>query len=466
MAKHTSSSGSDWTPSAWRGLPARQLPEYPDSDALTAVEGQLRALPPLVFAGEARQLRKALAEVAEGRAFLLQGGDCAEAFAEFSADTIRDTFQVLLQMSAVLTWGGKIPVVKVARMAGQFAKPRSEAQETRDGETLPSYRGDIINDIAFDAQGRIPQPERMLRAYHQASATLNLLRAFAQGGYADLKKVQRWNTQFVSESPQGRRYAELAERIDEAIAFMEAIGLTSKSVRELREVDFYTSHEALLLPYEESLTRVDSTSGDWYGVSAHFLWCGDRTRQPDGAHINYLKGVANPIGLKCGPSMDADELLTLLDILDPAHEAGRITLIARMGADKVASKLPPLVRKVRESGHPVVWSSDPMHGNTIKASNGYKTRPFARIMSEIEGFFGVLQSEGVHPGGLHLEMTGKNVTECTGGAHAIDDTMLADRYHTHCDPRLNADQALEVAFLASEALGGVRAGGSGLRATG
>ena len=456
--KSESGAGGDWHPSVWRGLPARQLPEYPDPQALSAVEEKLHAQPPLVFAGEARQLRRSLAKVAAGEAFLLQGGDCAESFSEFSADMIRDTFRVILQMAAVLTWGGQTPVVKVARMAGQFAKPRSEPTETQNGTTLTSYRGDIINDIAFDATGRVPDPERMLHAYHQASATLNLLRAFAQGGYADLKKVQKWNAQFVAQSPQGRRYAELAQQIDDAIAFMEAIGLNSKSVRELRETDFYTSHEALLLPYEESLTRIDSTSGDWYGVSAHFLWCGDRTRQPDGAHIAYLKGIANPIGVKCGPSLDAEELLTLLEILDPAHDAGRITLIVRMGADKVAEKLPPLVRRVRESGHPVVWSSDPMHGNTIKAANGYKTRPFTRIVSEIESFFAILRAEGAHPGGLHLEMTGKDVTECTGGAHAIDEAMLADRYHTHCDPRLNAHQALELAFLAAESLRTLRAG--------
>ncbi|MGR4000371.1 MAG: 3-deoxy-7-phosphoheptulonate synthase class II [Alphaproteobacteria bacterium] len=442
----------EWHPSDWRTRSAQQLPRYRDQDELREAEDVLRGFPPLVFAGEARQLKRSLGEVAEGRAFILQGGDCAESFAEFDADTIRDTFRVLLQMAAVLTWGGQLPVVKVGRMAGQFTKPRSSDTETQGGETFESYRGDSVNSIAFDAEGRTPQPQRMLQAYHQSAATLNLLRAFAQGGFADLNKVHEWNRQFARSNPQGQRYEELAGQIDEAIGFMRAIGIGSGTHRELRETNFYTSHEALLLPYEEALTRTDSTRGGWYDVSAHFLWVGDRTRDPEGAHVRFLSGIENPIGVKCGPSLSAEELLRLLDILDPEHEAGRITLITRFGADDVAEKLLPLARAVGGSGHPVVWSSDPMHGNTTKAANGYKTRSFARIVAEIRGFFEVLQGEGMHPGGLHLEMTGKDVTECTGGAHEIKEDMLGDRYHTHCDPRLNANQALELAFLAADFL--------------
>ncbi|MDA7981150.1 MAG: 3-deoxy-7-phosphoheptulonate synthase class II [Alphaproteobacteria bacterium] len=453
-----------WRPSDWRAHTAGQQPAYPDPAALAATEETLRALPPLVFAGEARQLKRALAGVAAGDAFVLQGGDCAESFAEFDANLIRDTFRVLLQMAAVLTWGGQLPVVKIGRMAGQFAKPRSSDTETQNDETLASYRGDSINGIDFTAAERAPQPERMLQAYHQSAATLNLLRAFAQGGFADLKKVHEWNRQFARTSPQGQRYEKLARHIDEAIGFMRAIGVDSATHRELRETDFYTSHEALLLPYEEALTRTDSTRGGWYDVSAHFLWVGDRTRDPDGAHVRFLSGIENPIGIKCGPSMSPDDLARLLDILDPARDPGRITLITRFGADNVAAKLPPLARAVRDSGHPVVWSSDPMHGNTTKAANGYKTRSFERIVAEIRAFFEVLQSEDMHPGGLHLEMTGKDVTECTGGAREVSEEMLADRYHTHCDPRLNANQALELAFLAADFLRHKRNAGGEVRA--
>ncbi|MBN35603.1 MAG: 3-deoxy-7-phosphoheptulonate synthase class II [Rhodospirillaceae bacterium] len=443
---------ANWTPSSWRDLPILQVPSYPDSQVLSDVEAQLRTSPPLVFAGEARSLKKALAGVAEGDAFLLQGGDCAESFAEFHPDNIRDTFKVLLQMAVALTFGASCPVVKVGRMAGQFAKPRSSDVEAQGDMELPSYRGDIINGIDFDEISRIPDPKRILSAYHQAASTLNLLRAFAQGGFADLHRVSSWNNDFVADSAQGHRYSEMAERIQEALGFMEACGLTPESVPQMRETEFYTSHEALLLPYEEAMTRVDSTTGDWYDTSAHMLWIGDRTRQPDHAHVEFLRGVKNPIGIKCGPSLDPDELIHLLDILNPTDEAGRITLIARFGAEKVEEGLPPLIRAVEREGRRVVWSCDPMHGNTIKASTGFKTRPVDRILAEVRGFFAVHRAEGTHAGGVHFEMTGRDVTECIGGAQAISDDDLSSRYHTHCDPRLNASQALELAFLIAEQL--------------
>ena len=441
-----------WTPETWRAKPVRQVPAYPDSAALSRVEETLGTYPPLVFAGEARQLRASLAQVAEGKAFLLQGGDCAESFAEFRADNIRDTFRVLLQMAVVLTYGASCPVVKVGRMAGQFAKPRSSDDETVGGVTLPSYRGDNVNGMDFTAEARTPDPERMLKAYTQSAATLNLLRAFAMGGYADLHEVHRWNLGFVERSPLGERYRELADRLSETLEFMAACGLTSETTPQIRETPFYTSHEALLLPFEQALTRVDSTSGDWYDVSAHMLWIGDRTRQPDGAHVEFLRGVKNPIGIKCGPSLDPDELIRLLDILNPTDIAGRITLICRMGADKVEAALPRLIRAVQRAGRKVVWSCDPMHGNTVKASNGFKTRPVDAILAEVRGFFAVHRAEGTHPGGVHFEMTGQDVTECIGGAQAITEARLADRYHTHCDPRLNASQSLELAFLLAEQL--------------
>jgi len=422
------------------------VPNYPDSQKVLAVEEQLHRYPPLVFAGEARELKQELADVAEGKAFLLQGGDCAESFAEHEADTIRDFFRVFLQMAVVLTFGAAKPVVKVGRIAGQFAKPRSSDTEVQNGVELPSYRGDIINGIGFDVQSRIPDPERMAMVYRQSAATLNLLRAFAQGGYANLENVHRWMLGFVGDSPQGERYETLARRISETIEFMQAIGITAKSHPALRETSFFTSHEALLLGYEEAMTRVDSTTGSWYATSGHMLWIGDRTRQPDHAHVEYCRGIRNPIGLKCGPSLQPDDLLRLIDILNPENEAGRLTLIARFGFDKVEKHLPALVRAVEREGRKVIWSCDPMHGNTITA-NGYKTRPFNRILQEVESFFNVHQAEGTHPGGIHIEMTGKNVTECTGGARAISAEDLSDRYHTHCDPRLNADQALELAFL-------------------
>ncbi len=441
-----------WSPDSWRGKPIQQVPVYNDEAALQAVEADLAKNPPLVFAGEARKLRQSLGEVAEGRAFLLQGGDCAESFAEFSANNIRDTFKVMLQMAVVLTFGSACPVVKVGRMAGQFAKPRSAPTEKQGDVELPSYRGDIINAIGFDTQSREPDPGRMMQAYNQASATLNLLRAFAQGGFANLHEVHRWNLDFVADSPQGERYQALADRLDESLQFMAACGLTSARVPQIAETEFYTSHEALLLWYEEALTRQDSLTGDWYDCSAHMLWIGDRTRQQDSAHVEFLRGVHNPIGMKCGPSSDPDELLRMIDTLNPRNDAGRLTLISRMGHDQVEEKLAPLVRAVAREGRKVVWSCDPMHGNTIKADSGYKTRPFDRILKEVEGFFAVHRAEGTHAGGVHFEMTGQDVTECIGGAQAITDDDLSARYHTHCDPRLNGAQALELAFRIAEAL--------------
>ncbi len=441
-----------WTPSSWRNKPIRQVPTYPDENKLHAVEKRLAGYPPLVFAGEARKLKAKLAEAVEGRAFLLQGGDCAESFAEHEADNIRDTFRVLLQMSVVLTFGAKMPIIKVGRMAGQFAKPRSADTEVIDGVELASYRGDIINGIEFDEQARIPDPERQIAAYRQAASTLNLLRAFAKGGYADLNKMHRWNQGFVADSPQGARYEKIAAQINEAMDFMQAIGLTSETVPQMGTVDFYTSHEALLLGYESALTRLDSTSGDYYDTSAHMLWVGDRTRQPDSAHVEFLSGVKNPIGIKCGPSLEPDELITLLDKLNPENEAGRVTLIARFGHDKVAQHLPALIRKVGQEGRKVVWSCDPMHGNTIKASNGYKTRPVDHILAEVKAFMAVHKAESTYAGGIHFEMTGQNVTECIGGAQAISEEDLSSRYHTHCDPRLNGSQALELSYLIAEEL--------------
>jgi 3-deoxy-7-phosphoheptulonate synthase len=439
-----------WTPNSWRAKPIQQVPTYPDTAALKGVERQLAGFPPLVFAGEARKLKRALAKVAAGEAFLLQGGDCAESFAEHSADNIRDFFRVFLQMAVVLTFAGASPVVKVGRIAGQFAKPRSAPTETVDGQELPSYRGDIVNDIEFTAGARTPDPRRQMEAYRQSAATLNLLRAFATGGYANLENVHRWMLGFVKDSPLSSRYRELADRITETLDFMRAIGIDPETHPEMRITDFSTSHEALLLGYEEAMTRVDSTSGDWYATSGHLIWIGDRTRQLDHAHVEYFRGIKNPIGMKCGPSLEADELLKLIDLLNPENEPGRLALICRFGADKVFDRLPALVRAVKREGRAVVWSCDPMHGNTIKAGSGYKTRPFEAIMLEIRNFFAVHQAEGTHAGGVHLEMTGKPVTECTGGARALSDADLHDRYHTFCDPRLNAEQALEVAFLMAE----------------
>ncbi|WP_336279173.1 class II 3-deoxy-7-phosphoheptulonate synthase [Bartonella sp. CB175] len=441
----------EWAPDSWRVKPIKQVPTYPDKSVLEDVEQKLRSYPPLVFAGEARNLKNELAAVAEGQAFLLQGGDCAESFAEHEADNIRDFFRVFLQMAIVLTFGSSKPVVKVGRIAGQFAKPRSFDMERKDGTELPVYRGDIINGIEFSTDSRVPDPRRMSMAYRQSAATLNLLRAFSQGGYANLENVHAWMLSFISNSPQGERYELLARRISEAINFMRSIGITPKTNSVLRETSFYTSHEALLLGYEEALTRIDSTSGHWYATSGHMLWIGDRTRQIDHAHIEYCRGIKNPIGLKCGPSIEPNELLSLIDILNPRNEPGRLTLIARFGYDKIENHLPKLVRAIKREKRKVIWSCDPMHGNTVTI-NGYKTRPFDYVLKEVEKFFSIHHGEGTYPGGIHIEMTGRNVTECTGGAHAISVENLADRYHTHCDPRLNADQALELAFLVAELL--------------
>ncbi len=445
-----------WNPGSWRDMPIRQVPEYPDAAKLAETEARLAKWPPLVFAGEARRLKRALALAGEGQAFVLQGGDCAESFADFTANITRDTFRVLLQMAVVLTFGAALPVVKLGRMAGQFAKPRSSDTETQGGVTLPSYRGDIINAPEFTPEARIPDPSRMEFAYMQSAATLNLLRAFSTGGYADLHEVHRWNLGFVARSPLADRYADLAQRIDETLNFMAACGMSSNTAPQIRETEFYTSHESLLLPYEQALTRVDSTSGDSYACSAHFLWIGDRTRQPDGAHVEFMRGVKNPIGMKVGPSMEADELVRLTEILNPANEKGRLTLIARMGADKVEAKLAPLVRAVAKAGRNVVWLCDPMHGNTQTAA-GYKTRPFDAILSEVRRFFDVHAAEGTWAGGVHVEMTGQDVTECLGGAHKLSETDLASRYQTQCDPRLNAEQSLELAFLVAEELKARRA---------
>lgn len=442
---------NNWSPDSWRSMPIRQVPTYPDKAKLNEVEAKLRDFPPLVFAGEARRLKRQLGDVAKGNAFLLQGGDCAESFAEFHADKIRDTFRVLLQMSVALTFAASCPIVKVGRMAGQYAKPRSSDTETKDGETLASYRGDIINGIDFNEKSRVPDPVRMIKGYSQASSTLNLLRAFAQGGYANLKKVHQWNLDFLGGGAAVEKYQDLADRIDEALKFMEACGIDPDSTA-LQGTDFYVSHEALLLRYEEALTRVDSTTGDWYDTSGHMLWIGDRTRVKGEAHVEFLRGIGNPLGLKVGPTTDLDELIEIIDMLNPEDEAGRITLICRMGADIIEDKLPPVIKRVEEEGKTVIWSSDPMHGNTKSAANGFKTRPFEDVLAEIRRFFRIHRSMGTYAGGVHFEMTGQDVTECTGGAEAITEEKLADRYRTHCDPRLNASQSLELAFLIAEGL--------------
>jgi 3-deoxy-7-phosphoheptulonate synthase len=445
-----------WNPQSWRKKPIRQVPDYPDQAALKAVERQLGAYPPLIFAGEARSLTERLAAAANGKAFLLQGGDCAESFAEFSANNIRDTFCVFLSMATVLTFAADVPVVKVGRIAGQFAKPRSDDNETRAGETLPSYRGDIVNGEDFTRAARTPDPERMLRSYFQAASTANLVRAFAGGGYADLKRARHWYLDDHHHPDLLQRYLTLVERIQEGVAFLRTFSLADAVEARTSAVDFYFSHEALLLPYEEALTRQDSITGEWYDTSAHMIWIGDRTRQPDGAHVEYCRGIKNPIGLKCGPSMSEDELVRLTQLLNPENKPGRLTLIARFGADQVGEKLPKLIRAVERAGAKVVWSCDPMHGNTIKSAAGFKTRPFERILKELKFFFEVHHAEGTHAGGVHLEMTGQNVTECTGGAQEISDVHLSDRYETRCDPRLNASQALELAFLLADTLGAER----------
>jgi 3-deoxy-7-phosphoheptulonate synthase len=450
--------GKGWTKSDWRARPRVQMPDYLDSTALAQVETQLAKYPPLVFAGEARKLKKQLALAAEGKAFLLQGGDCAESFAEFAADNIRDTFRVMLQMAVVLTYGAKVPVIKVGRMAGQFAKPRSAPTEVVNGVELPSYRGDIIHGFDPTVEARRPDPARMLQAYTQAAATLNLLRAFSTGGFADIHRVHAWTLGFA-EHDKAERYRDLSNRISDALDFMNAAGVNSENSHELATVDFYTSHEALLLEYEEALCRIDSITGQPVAGSGHMIWIGDRTRQPDGAHVEFARGVLNPIGLKCGPTTTVDDLKVLMAKLNPENEAGRLTLIARFGAGKVGEHLPRLIRAVREEGAKVVWSCDPMHGNTIKAASGYKTRPFNAVLSEVREFFAVHKAEGTIPGGVHFEMTGKDVTECTGGLRAVTDEDLSSRYHTACDPRLNASQSLELAFLVAEELTAMRTAG-------
>jgi 3-deoxy-7-phosphoheptulonate synthase len=444
---------ADWNPQSWQKFPVQQVPVYPDPDKVRAVKQSLSGYPPLVFAGEARKLEAELANAAMGKSFVLQGGDCAESFAEFHPNHIRDNFRVLLQMAVILTFAASCPVIKLGRIAGQFAKPRSEPDETIGGVTLPSYRGDIVNGIEFTAEARIPDPERLIQSYNQSAATLNLLRAFSQGGYADLHRVHGWTLDFVN-SGVGEQYAQLADRIGQCLDFMAACGLTSETTPQLRETEFYTSHEALLLDYEESLTRVDSLTGDWYDCSAHFLWIGERTRQPDGAHVEFCRGIKNPLGLKVGPTMEPDQLIRLIDLLNPTNKAGRLTLIARMGADKIAAQLPPLLQRVKAEGRQVVWLSDAMHGNTFKTSSGIKTRDLAKVLSEIEQFFAAHRAAGTHAGGVHVELTGKDVTECLGGPQPVSESQLSDRYDTHCDPRLNASQGLELAFRVAEMIKG------------
>ncbi len=442
---------TEWQKSGWRAKPRVQMPDYTDQEKLEAVEAQLSKYPPLVFAGEARKLKKALGAASRGEAFLLQGGDCAEAFDQFSANSIRDTFKVMLQMAMVLTFGAKVPVVKVGRMAGQFAKPRSAPTEVVNGVELPSYRGDIINELAFTPEARIPDPAKMLQAYTQAAATLNLLRAFSTGGYADVHQVHQWTLGFT-EGEKAAKYRDMANRISDTLDFMKAAGVDSDRAHTLQTVDFYTSHESLLLEYEEALTRQDSTSGKWLAGSGHMIWIGDRTRQPDGAHVEFARGVLNPVGLKCGPTTTAEDLKVLMSKLNPENEAGKLTLIARFGAGKVGEHLPRLIKTVAEEGANVTWVCDPMHGNTIKSSTGYKTRPFDLVLREVREFFAIHNAEGTVPGGVHFEMTGQDVTECTGGVRAVSEEDLSDRYHTACDPRLNASQSLELAFLVAEEL--------------
>tara|TARA_R110001592_G_scaffold220245_1_gene474914 strand:+ start:114 stop:1487 length:1374 start_codon:yes stop_codon:yes gene_type:complete len=447
---------TDWTKSSWRDKPRIQMPDYPDQDALRAVEAELSRYPLLVFAGEARRLKKHLAAAGRGEAFLLQGGDCAESFEQFSSDMIRDTFKVMLQMAIVLTHGAKVPVIKLGRMAGQFAKPRSAPTEVIDGVELPSYRGDIINELAFTPEARIPDPKKMLRAYTQAAATLNLIRAFSTGGYADVHQVHGWTLGFT-DNERAEKYREIANRISDTLDFMAAAGVTSETAHTLQSVEYYTSHESLLLEYEEALCRQDSQTGKWLAGSGHMIWIGDRTRQPDGAHVEFARGVQNPIGLKCGPTMTSDDLKQLMKTLNPQNEQGRLTLIARFGAGNVGEHLPRLIKTVQEEGANVVWTCDAMHGNTIKSSSGYKTRPFDSVLREVREFFAVHAAEGTVPGGVHFEMTGQDVTECTGGVRAVQDEDLSDRYHTACDPRLNASQSLELAFLVAEELSARRA---------
>lgn len=442
---------SPWVPGSWRDFPAEQQPEWPDAHVLDQALKTLAGLPPLVFAGEARSLHSALAAVARGEAFLLQAGDCAESFHDFTADSIRDKLKVILQMAVVLTYAGGVPVVKLGRMAGQFAKPRSSPTEVVDGVTLPSFRGHLVNDDAPSLDARIPDPNRLLTAYHQSASTLNLVRAFTKGGFADLSEVHTWNQQFVADSPGGRNYEALAAEIDRALRFMRACGV-NPSGTALHQVDFWTSHEALVLGYEESMTRRDSLSGDWYDTSAHLLWVGERTRQPGGAHIEFLSGLSNPVAVKIGPSATPAEVVDLCERLDPDRDPGRLTLIARMGARQVEDRLPGLLRAVGQAGHPVVWACDPMHGNTFVGAGGRKTRHFDHVLAEIAGFFAACRAEGVWPGGVHVELTGDNVTECLGGTDEVLENHLELRYTTTCDPRLNGGQSLDLAFRVADLL--------------
>ena len=444
--------GKSWTPDSWKILPAEQQPDWEKSEAYSKVISEISGYPPLVFAGEVRALKQQLGDAAQGNGFLIQGGDCAETFDDFRADSIRDKLKILLQMSVVLTYGASCNVVKLGRIAGQFAKPRSANTETRDGVELPSYRGDAVNDINFNEDSRKQNPKRLLRTYNQSAATLNLLRAFTTGGFADLNKVHVWNQEFIAQSPQGKRYEEIANSIDDALIFMKAVGINSDNTSALKLAEFFTSHEALLLGYEHALTRQDSLTGKWYNCSAHFLWIGDRTRQPNGAHVEFLSGVDNPIGIKVGPTINEKELITLCEKLNPENEWGKLTLISRMGADTVRSKLPPLIKTIKESGQKVLWVCDPMHGNTYKTDNGYKTRHFDTILEELEHFFAIHRAEETIPGGVHFELTGDNVTECLGGAREISDSDLNSRYETACDPRLNNEQSLELAFLVTDLL--------------
>lgn len=436
---------NEWTKSSWKNYTALQQPNWPDQNEVDKVLGDLSNLPPLVFAGEIRALKQQLAKAVKGEAFLLQGGDCSENFSKVTAPTIRETLKVLLQMAVVLTYAGGKPVVKVGRIAGQFAKPRSADTETIDGVELPSYRGDMVNQAEFTPESRIPDPNNMMKGYNMAASTLNLLRAFTRGGFGSLQRVQAWNQEFVAQSPMGRSYDRMAKQIDQAIKFMETIGITTEAP-QINQTQLFTSHEALLLGYEEALTRVDSITGDWYNCSAHMLWIGERTRQIDGAHVEFLRGVLNPIGIKIGPTYEMDNVKRLLEALNPENEAGRITLITRLGVKNVEKVLPPLLREMKREGLNIVWSCDPMHANTYTAETGHKTRNFNDILAEITCFFETHWSEGTIPGGVHFEMTGENVTECTGGARNIIDEELARNYLTSCDPRLNAEQSLEVAF--------------------
>jgi 3-deoxy-7-phosphoheptulonate synthase len=440
----------NWKINSWRNYPVKHIPEYPDKKELDGVLNKINDFPPLVFAGETRHLKEQLAQVVDGKAFLLQGGDCAESFAEFHPDNIRDTFKLILQMSLVLTYSASVPVIKLGRIAGQFSKPRSSPVENMDGVELPSYLGDNINGMEFNEKSRVPDPKRLFKAYSQSASTLNLIRAFSHGGFADLKKVHTWNLGFIKKTPTGKKFKELEDKIADALAFMDACGINSDFNRRLKTVNFWTSHEALLLPFEQAMTRVDSITGEHHATSAHFVWIGDRTRQLDGGHVEFCRGIENPIGIKCGPTLKSEDLINLCNRINPNNEKGKITLISRFGSENVEKHLPKLIRSIKKEGLNVIWSCDPMHGNTIKATSGYKTRPFNNVVKEVKNVFQCHQSEGSYAGGLHIEMTGQDVTECTGGAQKISDQDLSDRYHTHCDPRLNANQALELAFLISD----------------